>query len=154
MHRVYARYVVGLCLSLSLLASGLARADAPEQLAARLADTESASGRFVQTVTAGSSASQVSRGQFRLLRPSYFAWEIDAPDSQLLIADTEYLWHFDRDLETVTRRPIATQGQATPLQVLGGDVTALRDNYAISSPSTDTFALTPLAAGQGFKQLM
>ena len=67
-----------------------------------------------------------SSGRFRLLRPGYFSWEITAPDSQLIVADPQYLWHHDRDLETVTRRPVTNSAQMSPLQVLGGDEVVLR----------------------------
>ncbi len=98
-----------------------------------------------------------SSGRFRLLRPGYFSWEILSPDQQLIIAGPEYLWHFDRDLETVTRRPVTTNADMTPLQILGGDESALREKFHVerkAAPSAkDTFVLTPLSPGVGFKQL-
>jgi outer membrane lipoprotein carrier protein len=94
-----------------------------------------------------------SSGRFRLLRPGYFYWEILTPDEQLIIAGPEYLWHFDRDLETVTRRPVTSDGQMTPLQILGGDDAALRENFSIVQQNEDTFLLTPLSPEVGFKQL-
>ena len=56
-----------------------------------------------------------SSGQFRLLRPGYLSWEIDHPDSQLVVADPRFVWHHDRDLETVTRRPLSLQKEGAPL---------------------------------------
>ena len=70
-----------------------------------------------------------SSGSFKLLRPGYFAWEIRSPDQQLIIADPEFIWHFDRDLETVTRRPVNSESAMTPLQILGGDESALREKF-------------------------
>jgi outer membrane lipoprotein carrier protein len=94
-----------------------------------------------------------SSGNFRLLRPGYFYWEILTPDQQLIIAGPEYLWHFDRDLETVTRRPVTSDAQMTPLQILGGDDNTLRENFSIQQLSKDTFLLTPLTPEVGFQQL-
>lgn len=94
-----------------------------------------------------------SSGRFRLLRPGYFSWEIQSPDQQLIIAGPEYLWHFDRDLETVTRRPVTTNADMTPLQILGGDESALREKFHVERKAEGTFVLTPLAPGVGFKQL-
>lgn len=100
-----------------------------------------------------------SSGRFRLLRPGYFSWEIQSPDQQLIIAGPEYLWHFDRDLETVTRRPVTTNADMTPLQILGGDESALREKFHVERKAEregegkDTFVLTPSSPGVGFKQL-
>jgi outer membrane lipoprotein carrier protein len=98
-----------------------------------------------------------SSGRFRLLRPGYFSWEIQNPDQQLIIAGPEFLWHFDRDLETVTRRPVTTNADMAPLQILGGDEKALRDKFHVERQGEDngedTFVLTPLSPGIGFKQL-
>jgi outer membrane lipoprotein carrier protein len=94
-----------------------------------------------------------SGGLFRLLRPGYFAWEIQHPDEQLIIAGPEFIWHYDRDLETVTRRPVTTDADMTPLQILGGDETALREKFQVERTAKGTFVLTPLASGVGFRQL-
>ena len=94
-----------------------------------------------------------SSGRFRLLRPGYFYWEILTPDEQLIIAGPEYIWHFDRDLETVTRRPVISDAQMTPLQILGGDDAALRENFSIVQQNEQLFLLTPLSPEVGFKQL-
>ncbi|MEM9256640.1 MAG: outer membrane lipoprotein chaperone LolA [Pseudomonadota bacterium] len=96
---------------------------------------------------------QESSGRFMLLRPAYFSWDITSPDSQLIIADPEYLWHHDRDLETVTRRPIATAQAAAPLQVLSGDMEALSTRYQVSNIGVDRFTLIPLQADAGFEEL-
>ncbi len=94
-----------------------------------------------------------SSGRFRLLRPGYFSWEILSPDAQMIIAGPEFIWHHDRDLETVTRRPVTTNADMTPLQILGGDESALREKFQVVQTSAGAFQLTPLAAGVGFKQL-
>jgi outer membrane lipoprotein carrier protein len=94
-----------------------------------------------------------SSGKFRLLRPGYFAWEILNPDSQLIIAGPEFIWHYDRDLETVTRRPVTSNAEMTPLQILGGDESALREKFEVVRKAEGTFLLTPRSADVGFKQL-
>lgn len=94
-----------------------------------------------------------SSGKFRLLRPGYFAWEILSPDNQLIIAGPEYIWHYDRDLETVTRRPVTTDAEMTPLQILGGDEDALREKFQVVRKAKGAFLLTPLSPDVGFRQL-
>lgn len=96
---------------------------------------------------------QESTGRFQLLRPGYFSWEIETPDSQLIIADPQYLWHHDRDLETVTRRPANSGAQMAPLQILGGDEAALRGAYDVVMSDDSTFTLTPRESEAGFQAL-
>jgi outer membrane lipoprotein carrier protein len=94
-----------------------------------------------------------SRGRFRLLRPGYFAWEILSPDNQLIIASPEFIWHYDQDLETATRRPVTDSAQMSPLQVLGGDASVLRRRFSVDQIGEGDFALAPVSADVGFKQL-
>jgi outer membrane lipoprotein carrier protein len=94
-----------------------------------------------------------SSGTFRLLRPGYFAWEIKSPDNQLIIAGPDFIWHHDRDLETVTRRPVTTKADMSPLQILGGDEKALREKFQVQRKAAGTFVLTPQSTEVGFKQL-
>jgi outer membrane lipoprotein carrier protein len=94
-----------------------------------------------------------SSGKFRLLRPGYFSWEIQSPDNQLIVAGPEYIWHHDRDLETVTRRPVTTDAEMTPLQILGGDEDALREKFQVVRKAQGAFLLTPASNDVGFKQL-
>jgi outer membrane lipoprotein carrier protein len=69
-----------------------------------------------------------------------------------VLADPEFLWHHDRDLETVTRRPV-TGEQMAPLQVLGGDEQLLRERFQVSSDGDDHFTLVPAAGDPGFREL-
>lgn len=140
------------------LAMATVRADdaATEDLIERLAGIDQLAGRFEQ-VQYGSSDAEIvgeSGGQFRLLRPGYFAWEIDAPDSQLIIADPQYVWHYDRDLETVSRRPVEGNEALSPLQVLGGNSQVLRERFTISRPEPGAYRLVPLSDSAGFRSLL
>lgn len=94
-----------------------------------------------------------STGEFRVLRPSYFAWEVLSPDQQLIIVGPEFIWHYDRDLETVTRRPVTDDAEMVPLKIFGGDAEKLQEKFHIVRQSEDVFVLTPLSEGVGFKQL-
>ncbi|WP_116364027.1 outer membrane lipoprotein chaperone LolA [Parahaliea mediterranea] len=144
-----------LLLTLALLVSAVpALADATDELLRHLAGFTSLTGQFSQQqFPEGSDEAIESEGQFKLLRPEYFAWEITAPDSQLVIATPDYLWQHDRDLETVTRRPIASSGQTSPLQVLAGDEAALRAGYQVAEAGPGRFRLTPSGQDAAFRQL-
>ncbi len=139
---------------LMLLAPAL-RAEPVDDLLQALQGIQSLQGEFQQRQYArDGSVTAASEGSFRLLRPGYFAWEISSPDSQLIVANPQYLWHHDRDLETVTRRPLAGSEAMTPLQVLGGDGEALRRDYAVSRDDQGRFVLQPHSPDAGFLQLM
>lgn len=95
-----------------------------------------------------------SSGTFRLLRPDYFAWDITAPDSQLVVAGPEFLWHHDRDLATVTRRRVDAGGGMTPLEILAGDRDTLANRLTVSRQADD-FLLQPVAGEDvGFSRLL
>ncbi|MEH6583722.1 MAG: outer membrane lipoprotein chaperone LolA [Halioglobus sp.] len=95
-----------------------------------------------------------SSGHYKLLRPGYFYWEIDSPDSQLIVADPQHIWHHDRDLETVTRRPIVDSEQMSPLQVLGGNEALLRSSFTVEQTTDTTFSLHPKGINPGFQRLL
>ncbi len=133
------------------LAQGNADVD---DLLAALAPITHLQGNFTQQQYGQDKLLQAqSSGKFKLLRPGYFAWEILSPDEQLIIAGPEFIWHYDRDLETVTRRPVTSDAEMTPLQILGGDETALRKKFEVERTAEGVFVLTPKSADVGFKQL-
>lgn len=142
-------------LALCLMA-GPARAgdEATAALAERLAGISQLSGAFNQSQReAGAEGKLIhSRGRFRLLRPDYFAWVIESPDRQQIIADGRYLWHYDLDLETVTRRPLDGADMRSPLQVLAGDYEALQRDYQVTETGRGRYTLEPESASPAFRQ--
>jgi outer membrane lipoprotein carrier protein len=145
-----------LCLWLAaapLLSFAQAGSDVDDLIAA-LAPVKRLQGSFTQQQYGQDNALLAeSSGKFRLLRPGYFSWEILMPDNQLIVAGPQYIWHHDRDLETVTRRPVTTDEEMTPLQILGGDEDALRKKFQVARTAKDAFVLTPASSDVGFKQL-
>jgi outer membrane lipoprotein carrier protein len=151
-----SRWVLFTGFALCLLAGPL-RAQgvtATDELLEQLGQISYLRGQFQQRQLDGSDAILAqSSGSFKLLRPFFFSWEISSPDKQLIVANAEYLWHYDIDLQTVTRRPVVGNVEASPLQILGGDESVLREQYAVRRDSEDTFTLTPVDATKGFRQL-
>ncbi len=143
---------IGLCLL-----AGLARAEdsaATEQLLQRLNRITHLQGDFSQRQFGdGDKVLSESSGVFRLLRPFFFSWEIRSPDNQLIVANAEFLWHYDIDLQTATRRPVVGNVEASPLQILGGDESALRDQYTVTQDADDAFTLTPDGDAHSFRRL-
>ena len=105
------RVIVGCYL---VLLSTALRADVLETLAAR----EGMAGQFTQEIISPEGEMlERSNGNFALLRPHFFRWEILAPDSQLLLANSDQLTQIDWDLQVVVERPIV-ETASSPLQWL------------------------------------
>ena len=143
--------LTGLCLFTAL---ATASDEAVDQLLAELSGLHQLQGDFRQTQFGqeGQPLAE-SSGRFQLLRPGYFVWEILSPDSQLIIADPDNLWHYDRDLETVTRRPVSGREEMSPLQVLGGDEDILRERFTVTVEPGGAYRLLPVVGDPGFRSL-
>jgi chaperone LolA len=138
-----------LCVSSASLALAQGR-EATEELAQLLQQTTAIRGQFTQLQYDNNAVLlDESSGQFAMLRPGYFSWRIEMPDSQLIIATPEFIWHHDIDLETVTRRPLAKAGAMSPLQILSGNEELLRANYVVSKSAEGVFTLTPRSSSDG-----
>ena len=151
-----SRLLLIVSFTLCLLTGAASAQDttATDQLLARLAQISAMQGAFQQRQFDGDGEILIeSSGHFKLLRPFYFSWEISSPDRQLIVANAEYLWHYDIDLQTATRRPVVGSIEASPLQILGGDESVLREQYAVTKEDDNTSTLTPLAEAKGFRQL-
>jgi outer membrane lipoprotein carrier protein len=79
----------------------------------------------------GEPVEEPSTGRFDLLRGgcSCFRWHYDAPEELIIVADGEWIWHYDVLLEQVDQRP-ASDLAASSAILLGGAGT-LSDEYAV-----------------------
>jgi len=83
--------------------------------------SDSLSADFHQEVTDSTGqVQQVSDGKLWIQRPGRFRWNYETPYRQELVADGEYLWSYDADLEQVTVQPMDKVFGATPAMLLGG----------------------------------
>lgn len=64
--------------------------------------------------------SRLGKAFLQFQRPDRFRWDSQAPNDQLVVADGESLWIFDRDLEQVSVRPLRTALEALPTGILLG----------------------------------
>ena len=121
------------------LAIGIARSG---EAATPLQQIDQLAGRFTQQLYDENGQLLIeSDGEFALLRPYYFRWEIQQPGQQLLVGDGEFLWQYDQDLATVLRRPLADQ-LSTPLGVLLAGEGELERAYEVEREA-DSLKLTP-----------
>ena len=152
-NRMHCRMVLQLCfITLALTVPATitrAQADAANELIQILNHSASLQGLFEQSqYDVSNTFMGESSGSFKMLRPGYFSWDISSPDSQLILATPQYIWHHDRDLETVTRRPSNNAAAVTPLQILGGDEQLLRAQFDVEVSADGVFTLVP-KAGEG-----
>ena len=141
------RWRVILGCYLMLLPAAL-RADVLETLAAR----EGIAGQFSQEIISREGeVLERSHGNFSLLRPHFFRWEILAPDNQILLANSDQLIQIDWDLEVVVERPIA-ETASSPLQWLLTSRATLDSAFDISLTG-DAAVLIPLDSQYPYQRL-
>lgn len=99
---------------------------------------------------------QNTTGTMALSRPGKFRWEIAAPNAQLLVADTRYLWIYDIDLSQATRQAMDRSKISSPASLLSGSPAELMARFQVvelAKDPTPSFRLTPKNAGDLFKQI-
>ncbi|MFN3565197.1 MAG: outer membrane lipoprotein chaperone LolA [Burkholderiaceae bacterium] len=103
------------------LASLAAHAGAVDELRSFLSQTRTARGEFTQRVTSRAAATaQNSTGRFVFQRPGRFRWVYDKPYEQIIVADGDRLFLYDKDLNQVTVKKLAGAIPASPASILFG----------------------------------
>ena len=97
-----------------------AHASAVDQLRSFLADTKTARGEFSQRVSVGRKPPVASSGRFEFERPGRFRWTYDKPYEQVIVADGQKLYVYDRDLNQVTIKKLGAALPASPASILFG----------------------------------
>ena len=87
-----------------------------------------------------------SSGTFYLKRPGQLRWEYDPPNNQLIVADGDRIWLYDRELDQVSFRSQKAALEGTPAQLLSA-TGPLDEHFKISQLSgengIDWVELTP-----------
>jgi outer membrane lipoprotein carrier protein len=113
----------------------LASAAALEQFRAFVAGTKSARGEFSQRMVKEESGklhtSSAASGTFQFSRPGKFSWIYQKPYEQLLQADGEKLYIYDKDLNQVTVRTLGNAIGSSPAAILFGS-NDLEKNFSVS----------------------
>jgi outer membrane lipoprotein carrier protein len=119
----FAARVCALGLTAALFAQSVAAAGT-DQLRQFLTEIKAASGEFTQRVTGANARpgakAQNSSGKFTFLRPGKFRWMYEKPYEQVLVADGEKLYMFDKDLNQVTVKKLGAALPASPASILFG----------------------------------
>ena len=118
-------------------APALAMAGGLDDLHHFVSTFQSASGNFVQIVTAPSKKVTQSTGDFVFARPGKFRWTYQKPYNQVLVADGKTLTVYDADLNQATVRKLGDALGATPAAILFGD-NRLEQNFDLKElPPSD-----------------
>lgn len=101
---------------------------------------------------------QHSSGTLQLSHPSRFRWLTEAPFEQLVVSDGDTVWQYDPDLMQVVIRPLDRRADQLPSLLLGGDIDAVGEHYAIraddnTAADDEAFVLEPLSADDLFSAL-
>lgn len=114
--------MVRMVLLIVLSLSGLIPAHADvAQVEAYFAGLKALSADFSQTVyDAHGKVVEQASGHMYMERPRRFRWEYRKPYPQLVVADGERVWLYDKSLQQITVEPLDKALGATPLALLSG----------------------------------
>ena len=145
-------------LSFCLLA-GAAHAGALDQFKTFVAGTRSARGEFTQTQVRAAKAGKpipVSTGTFVFARPGKFVWTYQKPYDQVLQADGETLYIYDKDLNQVTTRKLGNALGSSPAAILFGS-NDLEKNFTLAESGArdglEWLTATPKSKDSSFEQI-
>ena len=118
--------------ALALSVCAIANAASIERYKAFLNATQSARAQFEQKVYDRSGKLvQQSQGSFVFQRPGRFRWVYEKPADQVIVGDGSRVWIYDRQLNQVTVRKLATALGSTPAALLAG-ASGIEQAFALS----------------------
>jgi len=152
--------MASLTAAAALLLSGAAHAGALDQFKSFVASTKSAKGEFTQrqvkSVGGGSKTSAPASGTFEFARPGKFIWSYVKPYEQLLQADGEQLYIYDKDLNQVTVKKLGDALGSSPAAILFGS-NDLDKNFTLSEAGArdgmEWLKAVPKAQDSTFEQI-
>jgi outer membrane lipoprotein carrier protein len=140
-----------------------AHASALEQFKSFVASTKSAKGEFTQRLVKQdeknkgvAKISNASTGTFMFARPGKFIWTYQKPYEQLLQADGEKLYIYDKDLNQVTIKKLGNALGSSPAAILFGS-NDLEKNFTLKDVGTkdglEWLQATPKTKDTNFDQI-
>jgi outer membrane lipoprotein carrier protein len=131
-----------LAIALLALIPWSANASALDQFKSFAASTKSAKGEFTQRLlkpdsagSGGAKLSAASSGTFQFARPGKFIWIYQIPYEQLLQADGDKLYIYDKDLNQVTVKKLGNALGSSPAAILFGS-NDLEKNFTLKDAGT------------------
>lgn len=119
-----------------------------------MTSTKSMTANFSQTTKAGGKTQKFS-GSMAVQRGNQFRWETKAPAEQLIVANGQTMWIYDKDLQQATKQSVSGQMGDTPAILLSGDATQIGNNFTITQPDggKNYYVLKPKSTNATFKDL-
>lgn len=126
---------------------------AAKRLNKLLTNTKSMTASFSQTTEGASSGT--FKGTMSVQRPNNFRWETKSPSEQLIVANGNSMWVYDKDLEQATKQAVDSQVGNTPALLLSGDPSKIDKNFKITQPyeNKNYYVLYPKSDSASFKNL-
>jgi outer membrane lipoprotein carrier protein len=139
--------------------AALGAAGALDQFKTFVATTKSARGDFTQTqirATKNAKVAPPSSGTFVFARPGKFVWTYQKPYDQVLQADGETLYIYDKDLNQVTTRKLGNALGSSPAAILFGS-NDLEKNFTLADAGArdglEWLTATPKSKDTAFEQI-
>jgi outer membrane lipoprotein carrier protein len=143
----------------ALVFGAAAQASALEQFKVFVSSTKAARGEFTQQQikkSENSKTTPLSSGTFVFARPGKFIWTYTKPYEQVLQADGEQLYIYDKDLNQVTVKKLGNALGSSPAAILFGS-NDLEKNFTLSEAGTrnglEWLNATPKAKDSTFEQI-
>ena len=126
--------LLSVLLATTYFVSAAAQASAIEQFKSFVVNTKTAQGEFVQLqmkVNNGvAKPGKSSSGIFKFARPGRFIWTYLKPYEQVLQADGDKMYMYDKDLKQVTIKALGSAIGSSPAAILFGSVD-LEKNFTL-----------------------
>ena len=131
--------------------------DAIQRLDKFFSEVQSFQGQFIQTVYDENNAvMQEAKGDVALQKPGSFSWQYTLPYPQLILADGQYLWIYDEDLQQASAKPIDAALGNAPIMLLT-NVRPLSEDFEVKQSlrkdDLNWVELTPLVQDTEFNKI-
>lgn len=135
-------------------AAAASEATATKNLNSLLSGVKSMTANFSQSTTGGKAKRNFS-GTMQVQRPNKFRWQVNGSASQLIVANGNTLWVYDKDLNQATRQNVSNQVGDTPALLLSGDPSKIAANFKVTQPyaNKNYYVLYPKNGNANFKSL-
>lgn len=129
-----------------------------DDLSAKLKQIQTFSADFAQVLSdPKGEALQTTEGHVTVKAPGLFRWQVKPPYEQLVVANQQFLWVYDPDLEQVTLSDRSKMDNS-PAQILTGDFSSLGSDYQVTMKKAGKASAYTLVASNkqqsAFAQLM
>ncbi len=148
---------LSICAAVALLSCNLSMATGLGQFKSFISSTKAARAEFTQQLVKsadGSRPNKNSSGSFVFARPGKFIWLYQKPYEQVLQADGEKLYIYDKDLNQVTVKKLGDALSASPAAILFGN-NDVEKNFNIKEAGTkdglEWLELTPKQSDTSFQ---